>query len=429
MKRYSAFIILAVAVWVLLVLHVRANLAEGGHDAILYVRGAECFFREGLHCQYGREPFYPLFLAPLLWLPIALEHSIPLLQNLVFLGASFYAFSSVFPSASRAQNFWRALGLAFVPTFLISLNGAGYVESISASLILMLVGSFSRILRAGQGRSQVIISGLIGFFCVFFLSLAKGSFPLVHLGFAFFLFLGALFRPRSRLALGLLAALTLAGYFSSGLAWRQYQGKEKVFERGGAVLFGRTEYARLFQFSADTGVYLVNGLSESFCRKIYRERCAIAYFGAENDYGNSLLAKGISDEELMRRGRENIFSDPLRQFLFVPMEWSKFVFHHTTTGFAWLEMPVLGVVAHSVYFVLLLKIGNLLLYFFVIRRLLKLWRERENGWAGESSPALFLSLAYLVAYLGVYGFATTVIRMVYPVAPLLFLFLPKERRA
>lgn len=67
------------------------------------------------------------------------------------------------------------------------------------------------------------------------------------------------------------------------------------------------------------------------------------------------------------------------------------------------------------WFILLLKFGNLAIYaglFWLLR-----WRDIQ------SKPELIIPILFFVAYLLPYGLAATVVRMIYPVAPLLVLIL------
>lgn len=419
MKRNGIILIFLFSLWLALVLHVRPNLADGGHDAILYLRAGECFFQEGFHCSYTKEPFYPVFIAMLLGMPLSLAVSIPLFQSAIFLGAAFFLFCTVFPERARTKNLSYALLLGIVPTFLIPLNGSVYTESISASLVMALVACLARYGHERASWPWRLAFLFFAVICIFSLNLAKGAFPMVHYAFAGLLLFVAMFSPRRRGRLIVSAVALVLATQASAFAWRTYRGADRIFERGGAVLFGRTEFAQRFDFSRDTAVYLLNGFSESACQKFYGlERCQTVFFGAENNLGNSLSAQGVSDEKLYHDGLLNLTISPLRQLAFVPMEWSKFVFHHTTTGFATLTAPVVGDVFHSVYFVVLLKLGNLALYILCFCALCRHWRGHKEGFA--FSLPLLLVVAYMAAYLAVYGFVTTVIRMAYPVAPLLF---------
>jgi hypothetical protein len=400
---------------------VRPNVSQTGHDSFLYVSSAQCVFTQVSGCIHDREPFYPAFLSLFLARFPTIDQAmawVPLAQNLIFLASAFFLLACVFPKKKREERFALALAIASVPTFLIPLNGSVYTESLSASLVMLALGASVRVFGAKSMRSMVLWAGLV-FCCALFLNLTKGAFPVVHCICIVLLLLTAAVARSRRISALLLAGSTLAATLASGPILKAYLGNEKLIQRGGAVFYGRTEYARTFPFRKLTFLYLVNGFSENFCRKAYGQQCDLVFFGAENIYGNALSFSGLTDEELTRRGLQNLRANPLRQLLFAPLEWSKFVFHHTSTGFAWLDLPLLGPVVHSLPFLLLLKIANLLLYGFcgwtLHRRLRPALRQ------GSATPFL-LCLGYIAAYLVPYGFATTVVRMVYPVAPLLFVF-------
>lgn len=197
-------------------------------------------------------------------------------------------------------------------------------------------------------------------------------------------------------------------------------GGERVFSRGGAVLYGRAEFARRFDFRDQSLLYFVNGLSESACFRLFKKDCEQVSFLAENTIGNDLAAAGASDEMLMLEGKRLLLQNPIRQAAFVLFEWSKLLLHHGTAGFARLEAPLAGPILHSLPITLLLKVANIALLLLFAWALCCLPARWQAGTAAQLP--FFLGALYLGAYLLVYGFATTVIRMAYPVAPLLLVF-------
>lgn len=128
-------------------LFVRPNLTEHNNDAFLYITAADCYLHQGLSCSHDREPVFPLFLATLKGLGISLPIFLPLIQNLIFLFALWFLIAAWRGGPAQA-SLRPALVVALLPTFLISMNGAAYTESISASLVCVMLGAFLRLCSA-----------------------------------------------------------------------------------------------------------------------------------------------------------------------------------------------------------------------------------------------------------------------------------------
>jgi len=120
-------------------------------------------------------------------------------------------------------------------------------------------------------------------------------------------------------ALALASFVFIAGAsYTSAHAWLAFQQSRSgephsVYDRGGAILFGRTEYAKYFDFSTQTAPFLVTACSESLYRQLYASDPAPFTWIAEVEYSNRQIEAGVSDEELYRRGWENLTSQPFRQ--------------------------------------------------------------------------------------------------------------------
>ena len=201
------------------------------------------------------------------------------------------------------------------------------------------------------------------------------------------------------------------------------------FQRGGAIFFGRTEFAARFNFRTQTVPFLVNAASESACRWLYHGECASYTFEAENGLGFSESARINGDERaLFDRGFRRIAQQPVRQIVFAGFELVRFVLHHGTTGFAELRAPVLGSLVAGSLMTSFLKLFNVLLYLAVpaavitLRRRGRRWRDVWRAWPQPTRFGTGLYIGYACLYLAVYGFATTLLRMVYPIAPFLVVF-------
>src|SRR5208337_4192154 len=111
-----------------------------------------------------------------------------------------------------------------------------------------------------------------------------------------------------------------------------------------------------------------------------------------------------------------------RQLAFIPFELSRLLVHHTMTGFAFLDLPVLGPFSRSTAFAVALKGFNVLVYLVPVGCLLRLRRSSvglAEQWRGLPELVRLATLtvgAYCLAYLAVYGLANTVVRMAFPIA-------------
>jgi len=426
--------LLLIAVWVVFVFCSNPTIK---HDAFLYVSGAQCFSDSGLACTYGREPAYPLMLTPFISMGINLSVWVPFVQNFIFLLSTFAFISTCTRGGALPIHIaWRmAIGVAFVPTFLITMNSAIYTESVSASLILILLSLLivyvrKFVLPEGSGKHANSTALLILIlFCIAVisatLSLIKGSFYYSQILFAVLFLLvvwlnnRSCFSPLSRQG-GLLICCTAAIMLPAALAtniWLSNHaafGAGQKFDRAGYILYGRTETAKKFDFAEDTLPFVAQALSDTACRRIYGSLC--------NDYGytaeNALGRKGLrdhSDVELFDLGLGAILERPVLQVGFSFFEWLRFVLHHGTTGFAKLNLPFVDSVVHSKPFNLVLKLMNLLLYAMLIYRL---------RWVDfRSNLTITIVVLYLVSYIAPYGLVSTVVRMIFPVAPLLLILL------
>lgn len=416
-----------------------------GHDATFYLDAAVGFVAHGTDHPYFREPIFPALLALLMTLRLPVERCLPPLQNVAFC-AALYVYLSTFCAAridSRARRWLCALAITAVPTFFVLMNGAVYAEGVLATLVLLLhcaLGQAWRAARNGQsGRAMLWAAPVFGLSAA--LGLTKGSFVIIHEVLALLLvatvIICAVLRNGRRwplkaalvvaLALGSGGALAQRGWFA--IQQHNIATPLKIYERGGMVLFGRTEFARRFDFATDSVPYVTCALSESVFRRMYQRDPAAYTFQAENALGQAQIDAGVPEEELFRRGLAAIREEPVRQFGFAPFELSRFVFHHGVTGFATLEVPVLSAMLYSSAMSVLLKAFNLALYLFPLVAtwiyFRRLRRERMTSgdawraWPDALRAGVVIAVVYCGGYVGVYGFATTVVRMVYPLAPLL----------
>jgi len=411
--------------WFGLVLCIRASTSPG-HDAIPYLQGAQCFLAKGLDCGYEKEPLFPVFLAFLMLFKIEIAKLVPLAQNLLFLLSTYLALTQVMRGPQARRRFRTALAISFVPTFLVTMNGAIYTESLSASLTLLQLALLFRILDRPVSSKLQLGAVILGLGLLSgALTLIKGTYFFIEILFGVLLLatlsLMKLRKTRTLRTLPLLAA-SAAIAFAPPLAkalWNlagASSAEAGSFGRGGIILYGRTEYAKHFSFKRDSLPFLANALSEKLCLRLYDKRCNDFGFRVENSIGYEMLRDAKhSDTELFELGKRNILEQPILQATFAFFEWARFIFHHGTTGFAQLEAPLIGPVIHSTPFNLLLKLANLLIYvgLFLI--------PFKKGM--RSSLALQTIALFCVAYILPYGFATTVVRMIYPVAPLLLISL------
>lgn len=420
-----------------------------GQDAAQYLDAMRRFQARGLGLPYPQEPLFPLFLVLLEKLGLPVERFAPLVQNALFLSGLYLFLRSLFGRLlSSIRTLQLALAIAAIPTFFIVMNGSLYTESLTATLVLVLISSFVRLIRnlvLPQANPRLVAAGwlLAALAAALLLSLVKGSFAYIHLlfcilGMAWLLLSGgfraALVPPQRRAAL--LAgcawfALVAIGGGAGGPMWlrlQQYRAaaESQLYERGGAILYGRTEYARRFSFAADSVPYLLNALSESACRRIYGEKAMAYNFLTENEIGyQKRIREGVPDAELFQQGLRNIRDNPCRQSVFAFYELARFLLHHGSAGFASLDVPLLGGAIRSLPVSLLLKLFNVLLLaalpYYVIRHRAKgsAFRRAWSSLPVETRAGTACYVLYAVAYLAVYGFATTVVRMVYPIAPFL----------
>ncbi len=413
-------------VWLILVLNVRANISPG-HDATTYIDRAQCLANQNTKCD-PLEPTYPFFLMVMMHQGLKLDRGVPFVQNVLFLISIFLFLST----ALRSQNVepsnhkFAAMVVALVPTFLITMNGALYTESLSASFILLQLALVLWIVKGKISSLGRLIGCLITLMILAgSLTLLKGSFFYIEILFSIFVTIFVLlsnrsFSPRIRNAtLGAMVAIFL-GAFLTQKVWNSIQSVKKEgpgFSRGGAVLYGRTEYAKHFDFMTDSAPYFINSLSESACAKIYGEECQKYTYQAENYFG--FEGSSIPEDEKFQRGKLNIIHQPFLQFGFVFYELSRFILHHGTTGFAKLDIRYLAEIVHSVFFNFLLKVFNVFIYgatFIFIKRTFFM-RNFSNGPLDRIT--VIVCALFVIAYLGVYGFATVVVRMAYPIAPIL----------
>jgi hypothetical protein len=230
-------------------------------------------------------------------------------------------------------------------------------------------------------------------------------------------------RVREHPAFFAAAALVCVAPHVAVKLWLHPAGIER-FVRGGQIVYGRSVYVSQFDFRRDGVPFLVAALSDAACSRLWGERCARYRFDAENRIGEALTLQGESDDELWRRGWRIAREHPVRALAFVPFELARLVFHHTTRGFAALEVPVLGELSRSNAAIALLKLLNLLVYAVPIACGVMLHRRgggvRAAWWdlPLHVRVGALLAGAYCLAYLAVHGMATAILRMVYPIAVL-----------
>jgi hypothetical protein len=408
---------------------------ESRSEAKLYLGSARALITPGQAMDRRLEPGYPAFLGALL--AVGLDPAVwtPAAQTAVF-GASLWLFlhavagGSVRPATTAAV----AAAVSCVPTFLITVNGAVFTESISASAVLLLLASLVLLWRSaasapGGLRALGWLAGAVA--TSVYLGLTKGSFSFVALAFLPLLvvslrLLGRV-RVRERPAFFAAAALVCVAPHVAVKLWLHPAGTER-FVRGGQIVYGRSVYVSRFDFRRDSVPFLVAALSDAACIRLWGERCASYRFDAENRLGEALTLQGESDDELWRRGWRIAREHPVRALAFVPFELARLVVHHTTRGFAALEVPVLGELSRSNAVIALLKLLNLLVYAVPVACGVVLHRRgggvRSAWWGlpGHARVGVLLAGAYCLAYLAVHGMATAILRMVYPIAVLPLLF-------
>ena len=430
---------LACAMVLLMACFIRPDLSRG-HDEILYLTAAENFAARGLDHPYSREPFYPLFLALLKILGIDPVAWIALIQNAAFFGSMYFFLRSLFGrTQSRYGSLLLAAATTLIPTFFVPMNGSLYTESLSASLIFLMLGACNRLCT--NARPAACAGYLmLALLSAMLLGLTKGTFSFIHITFTL---LGGVWlvlkrwrgtqwagqsrNPASKLVFALVL-VAVGSQLGSDLWLRVQQSRSAeplaVYSRGGVVLYGRTEYAKNFDFSKQSVPFLVCAVSISLYRRIYPDDGYQYTFDAENAIGYRKLSdEGVTDAELFKLGVQNMSAQPLRQSFFSLFELARFPVHHTNAGFASLQIPGLGAVFHSSAVAMLLKVFNLLLLFAIP---FFFWRGRATKISPQDSSCddavasgTMLYLIYALAYLCVYSFASTIARMVYPIAPLL----------
>lgn len=426
---------LIITIWVIAILNVRSDIRLG-HDSLNYISQGKCFLSDSLICNHVSEPGYGAFIALIMVVNGNIASIVPVVQNLLFLMALVFYVHACFNNGrlNRHMVIRTSLLIALIPTFLIVLNGAIYTESISASLTLIQLGLVTKYVRYFVvGQTDENFAGVISLSHLIPISvlagtsfLVKGSFLYIQIIFGCFMSAALLFWKVRRMSnirivpsflvtFSLIVSPLVYRYGWSLMHPPELAGS--TFGRGGNILFGRTEYAKEFDFQKDSLPFLANALSERGCRYLYGEPCNTYNWYAEffGRAGSNSRPIGVSDGDLFSRGKRNIMERPVLQFSFMFFEWSRFILHHTTTGFASLELPVIKAWVTSVWFVFVLKIANLAMYaglFWLIR-----WREIK------SKPEIIIPILFFIAYLLTYGFASTVVRMIYPVAPLLVLVL------
>ncbi len=402
-------------------------LVEGGHDASVYLELMQVFLDNGIAYPLYREPLYPLFLAFLKRCGLSPVQVIAPIQNVLFFSCLFFFLKTLVGKASK-KLLTISFCITLIPTFFITLNGALYTESLSTSLIFLFLAF---LLKFYCTRRFIFL--VCAALCSALLVLCKGSFIYVHFFFPFVLLL-FLFKKKRVLSFVLL--LIGLGIFNKavvslwfGLREQGVVFSQKVYTRGGAIFYGRTEYANRFDFFQDTPIYVLNAFSESTCKSIFGHQCEDYNFVAENNLGFYWFDLNnphrISDEELFKKAEKNIFDHPIRQVFFCGYELLRFVFHHSTNGFARLEILLVGDLIHSLPFTVFLKIFNLFLYLYIPVQCISKKRQFSNfknqiqAWPDSIKVGTLLYIAYSISLLCTHGFVTTLVRMCYPVAPFL----------
>lgn len=401
---------------------------DGSQDAKTYLGFMRTYLAQGIHPVNFREPFYPLFLAGLSWVGLEPVRWVSLVQSVLFCSALFFFLRSLFP---RTQNLFRVACLvALLPLFLITINGALYTESTAATLVLVQLGCCVRFFKKPRGSGLGWFFGVLA--CSICLGFNKGSFLYVNLLFPFVLL--PCLRRYGKRALVLSACLLACGVadrVALGLWFGLLPGEpvfsHRTYERGGAIASGRALYADSFSFVKDSGPYLLNAFSASACRRVLGDDCEAKYgWSAEWSLGwdaREQLEKTSADPdgELLRRSLHLILASPLRQGAFCFYEWARFVFHHSTAGFAELRLGWLGRASRSLPFALALKLFNLALYLYLP---FQLWKRRRSlaqlrqaflAQPVETQVGTTLYLSYSASLLLIHGFILTVVRMCYPV--------------
>ena len=410
-------------------------VVTGNQDAPLYLGAAQGFEAQGLKFQYDREPFYPLFLAGLKTVRIAPERNLPVVQSVLFIAALYFFLAALLgPLHTPRRTFALAGVVALIPTFLITVNGAVYTESVSIVFLLVMLGSMTRLggglARSGAGDLSTALPWLaIAIGASAALGLVKGSFAYINLGFgvaAGIVLVGRARGARGRIIAALAClAIGVAGLIATDRWLASRTPPLEMYARGGGLLLGRTTYALQFDYRKDTARYLVGALSASAYRRFLGSDLLAYTWEAEVAAGRSRVATGTSERARFEIGLEDIKTHPLRELAYSPLALTRLILHHGTTGFANLELPLVGAASRSWPMAVLLKLFNLALFLVlpacaIALRLKKvplgeLWR----AWPVSLRTGTLLYCAYSVCYLAVYSFTPTVVRMAFPVAPLL----------
>ncbi len=408
-------------------------------DEKLYHDAMNGFLAHGLQFTYSREPGYPLFLAAAQKIGIDPLHHIPLIQNLLFLISLSLLCRTVF--AERLSTFGAILiagVVTLIPTFCITCNGALYTESLSASLIFLQLAAMTYVIRGSTGwRIGLVL--LAAFLLSAAQGLIKGSFSFIHFAFCglglVWLLITWLKSKKTYPALCCALLLTAAG---SHIATKLYLHQQSelagapitIYSRGGAIFYGRTQYARQFDFTKDSAPYLLAALSSKAYQKYYGNDGWQYSFDAENQIGLKLLESGQkTDEQLFHDATRDIRETPLRQFAFGFYELAHYFLHHTMQGFATVTNAQLKKIIESDLFALGLKLLNLIMYAIPIALAFRNLRKHGvSGWRVLPSESwsvehwgVALILLYSAAYLAVYFMASALVRMIWPVAPFLVL--------
>lgn len=235
--------------------------------------------------------------------------TVPIVQNILFLLALLFYVFTCFGSGKLARYMVVRISLlvALIPTFLVVLNGSIYTESISASFTLIQLGLVVRFIRStvfddktgGVARNhpwaELAISVIAGasflikatfFMCKFFWGKCIIRYPRLEA-----------YKFASR-------APTLK-YFSNNLPhgftidiflWvvlvpASSDSINGTFGRGGAILYGHTEYVNTFNFRTDSHLFLADALSESGCITLFGRQCE--FYGWHKNIMGVILEAGI----------------------------------------------------------------------------------------------------------------------------------------
>ncbi len=96
-------------------------------------------------------------------------------------------------------------------------------------------------------------------------------------------------------------------------------------------------------------------------------------------------------------GKTDLVQQPFLQFGFMFFAWSRFILHHTTTGFASITLPIVHAIATSFWFSLVLKVANLAIYAGLFWLLC--WRDIQSK-PELLNPILFFCLSFAIRFRG-----------------------------